>query len=498
MTSLRLTWFTTCALALFAAQLSYASPKRAIEFRDNQTAQQILLPHVLPADATFEGWIAPDECRTGANAYNVIFKYSNFFIFCFTTQDGPRIQLQEEHSGYNTISTPNGSLPISVWTHLAITFTEFTAPANGNAGQTDVSVFLNGQIQPLGKAGSATELLNEQTIARMPWRAGNQGHLGRQRANQNNHFVGGMDEIRIWSVARTAAEINSTMRQRLGGSNPPEGLVGVYTGDDLSHDANGALRTLTNGVEPSVTTTLSGFSGLPYQGAVQRHNAWRKGYTDQVDGDWFELSPSIDADNGVVVIGRAGRDAGAGGLLVYRRPSASVLPFSGAEFTLPPTQQEPPDATPAQFGWRVAIDERTVIVSAPGEGNGAGRLYFRELNTDDTFNDQAMDWDVTETGLAGDRLGEELAAGHGLVATLAGGRLRVLNRTVEPATWQTVIEPANDSVCANYHQELTTHSTCQAAASYSVNPTRTSMALRVLDAFSSLNGRPITSGNARE
>jgi hypothetical protein len=66
-----------------------------------------------------------------------------------------------------------------------------------------------------------------------------------------SYFTGSIDEIRIWNVARTAAQIAQDMRFRLVGNEP--GLVGYYRFDEGSgttaRDATSANRngTLTNG-----------------------------------------------------------------------------------------------------------------------------------------------------------------------------------------------------------------------------------------------------------
>ena len=47
--------------------------------------------------------------------------------------------------------------------------------------------------------------------------------------NDQNHFIGQMDEVRIWNIVRTEAEIAATMHQRLTGQEP--GLVAYWRFD---------------------------------------------------------------------------------------------------------------------------------------------------------------------------------------------------------------------------------------------------------------------------
>src|SRR5262249_20603936 len=80
-------------------------------------------------------------------------------------------------------------------------------------------------------------------------------------SERDEDFEGRMDEIRVWSVARNAAQIRETMFQRLTGQEA--GLVGLWNfddpgdpGKDLSsagHDAKliGNARTIAAEVPPS-------------------------------------------------------------------------------------------------------------------------------------------------------------------------------------------------------------------------------------------------------
>jgi hypothetical protein len=48
--------------------------------------------------------------------------------------------------------------------------------------------------------------------------------------NDNRYYNGLLDEVRVWNVVRTAAEITATMRQRLSGTEA--GLVGYWRFDE--------------------------------------------------------------------------------------------------------------------------------------------------------------------------------------------------------------------------------------------------------------------------
>jgi hypothetical protein len=66
----------------------------------------------------------------------------------------------------------------------------------------------------------------------------------------NNLYRGLMDEVRVWTVTRTAADIQADMHHRAAGSEP--GLVAYWTFDDaqpggLSGDASGSGNDVTLG-----------------------------------------------------------------------------------------------------------------------------------------------------------------------------------------------------------------------------------------------------------
>src|SRR4029077_18000384 len=67
-----------------------------------------------------------------------------------------------------------------------------------------------------------------------------------------HYFVGLIDEVRVWNIARSAAQIAATMRQRLAGNET--GLVGYWRFDDV-----GGTTALDSSPRNAVTT----FSGTP-------------------------------------------------------------------------------------------------------------------------------------------------------------------------------------------------------------------------------------------
>jgi hypothetical protein len=121
-------------------------------------------------------------------------------------------------------------------------------------------------------------------------------HIG--SANGGEFFAGQMDEVRVWSVGRTATQIQGAMRRQLPGNEP--GLVVCYRFDDgagllASETTSGGgyatlvnglvwiasdirpfaptVRTLAPGAITSTTATLNGAAN-PNSGATTAYFEW--------------------------------------------------------------------------------------------------------------------------------------------------------------------------------------------------------------------------------
>jgi hypothetical protein len=97
------------------------------------------------------------------------------------------------------------------WVHVAATRRKSTG---------EIQVFVNG-VMEASRIVAQTNSLNAQANMTI---GGN--------AIDNRYYTGLLDEIRVWNVVRSAAEITSTMHQRLTGGEP--GLVGYWRLDDGS------------------------------------------------------------------------------------------------------------------------------------------------------------------------------------------------------------------------------------------------------------------------
>ena len=123
-----------------------------------------------------------------------------------------------------------GTIPRGVWTHVAVVF-------NG----TQRLHYINGELAaqfaetgPLGTSGNPMQIGSDVSWAHSP--------------------TGAIDEVRLWNVARTTAQIRSKINVRI--NTPQPGLVGVWPLDANGNDVIGGH----NGV---LTGTGVGFLDFP-------------------------------------------------------------------------------------------------------------------------------------------------------------------------------------------------------------------------------------------
>jgi len=121
-------------------------------------------------------------------------------------------------------------LTTGTYYHVAITY-------NG----TTIKVFLNGTEElstAYGGHSTSTAALN----------------IGRSALATTRFFDGLIDDVRIWSVARTEAEIDANMNTELAGSET--GLIAYWKLNNAYTDSGPNGYTLTDNGSPSFSTTL--------------------------------------------------------------------------------------------------------------------------------------------------------------------------------------------------------------------------------------------------
>ncbi len=122
-------------------------------------------------------------------------------------------------------------------------------------------------------------------------------------SDENNYFDGYLDEVRIWSVARTAAQIADNIHVELDGDET--GLVAYFK------MSNGSGTTITDNSDNSNTGTMVNMANSDWITSDAPIGDLTSGYTTDVEALWEGCGTSAsDASDGLtMVVGTALTDA---------------------------------------------------------------------------------------------------------------------------------------------------------------------------------------------
>ncbi|WP_274475831.1 LamG-like jellyroll fold domain-containing protein [Mangrovimonas aestuarii] len=139
--------------------------------------------------------------------------------------------------------TGNTTLTSGTWHHVAVVY--------DNAATNQYTLYVDGNPDASGSIGTA---LNTPSGV-------NNMHIGSNAADtpetQNHFFKGNIDEVRVWNVARTQAEIQASMNEEICEST--SGLVAYYKlNEGTAGVDNTGITTATDLVDGN-DGTLSGF-----------------------------------------------------------------------------------------------------------------------------------------------------------------------------------------------------------------------------------------------
>lgn len=184
---------------------------------------------------TIEAWIKPD--LTGPEKTILIKGTSNQCMnYGLVMKDGNLAYLSGGQCGWAG-KGPNAILQTGVWQHVA-------AVASG----TNLKLYVNGVLTDNITLTSAIGPVNTQPL----W-------IGNSTAGFINYADTQLDEIRIWNVVRTQAEISANMNDEISCSST--GLVAYYKFNQGTGGANNSgITTLLDCTFNNNNGTLSNFS----------------------------------------------------------------------------------------------------------------------------------------------------------------------------------------------------------------------------------------------
>jgi Concanavalin A-like lectin/glucanases superfamily len=182
-----------------------------------------LIPRLVADDFTLEAWIQTTTSRTGNGAFYSRPVFDSDVVGGDGTNDFVAGVLDDRYvfGAGNPDTTLAGSTPVTSgeWVHVAVT---------RQAATGQVRIIINGSLDATAVLPNTSSLVDSATIA-----------LG--GLVDGRHFIGLIDEVRLWSVARSVDEIAASSRSRLSGSEP--GLVGYYPFEDLGPNQTADLST---------------------------------------------------------------------------------------------------------------------------------------------------------------------------------------------------------------------------------------------------------------
>ncbi len=212
--------YITLSCALFYSIGMYA--QGAGQAMDFSSPEQVTIPNTSalnPTTAiTLEAWINADTWGPNPWSSSIIGKDS------WSTSSG--------ESGYTLRCGANGTLSFNFGVNP--TWREATSPATMSTGKwyhvagtyngSLLTVYINGEIVGTQSyVGTIAPNTNQLLLGNLP------------ETSQNRYFDGKIDEVRVWNVARTQAELRANMCKKLAGTEA--GLVAYYRMDELTGTA---------------------------------------------------------------------------------------------------------------------------------------------------------------------------------------------------------------------------------------------------------------------
>jgi hypothetical protein len=225
--------FLVLIISLFCLSTVWAQ-NFALEF--DGTNDKIVIPDnasLNPTNAiTLEAWINVAEWDTNIYGDNIICKQQSGTPDCgynLTCGENGKVQFTiSAGAGWNDVST-GSILGLNQWYHVA-----------GVYDGASMKIFVNGIMQ------SEIAVTDEINIS------SNDLNLGENPEWTNRMFNGTLDEVRIWNVARTDAEIQSAMNTELVGDET--GLGAYYNfNEGAGTDLNDISSNTNNGVLTNMT-----------------------------------------------------------------------------------------------------------------------------------------------------------------------------------------------------------------------------------------------------
>ena len=210
------------------SSLSFNGTNQYVSVLDNTSLQ-------ITDNLTLEAWVYP----TGSANLAIIDKGNYNYLFEIFPNGNPGLGLYNASWGWIYSA---GAVPTNTWSHVALVF---------QTGTNGVKFYLNGS------------LLSQHTAPGSLMSNTGEFAIGKQAPGNCdcNFFQGLVDEVRVWSVARTTQQIRESMHRTLAGTET--GLVSYWqfnegSGTIAADSIGGNHGTLVNGPAWATSTIPAG------------------------------------------------------------------------------------------------------------------------------------------------------------------------------------------------------------------------------------------------
>ncbi|MBS1583516.1 MAG: fibronectin type III domain-containing protein [Bacteroidetes bacterium] len=203
------------------------------------------------ANITLEAWIYPTAWRTSSFEGTIINKEGpNLGYMLRAGANGTLSFALGNGSTIPEVLSSTGALTLNTWQHVA-----------GTYDGANMRIYVNGN--PVGTQAQTISLANSTNPLR----------IGDWSATGGRAFPGRIDEVRIWNLTRSQAEIQSGMNVLMCGNEP--GLRAYYRFDQgIANYNNTSVTTLS---DQSIYANHGTLAGFTLNGTVSN---WVQGKTD--------------------------------------------------------------------------------------------------------------------------------------------------------------------------------------------------------------------------
>jgi len=293
--------------------------------------------------ATVEAWINRNASQADGS-YNGIVSWGpracSGTSMLFSIQNTGRLSMATWCNDFVPGTGP--IVPASTWTHVALVL-------NG----TSVTFYINGQIAQTGTLSSTPAI---QAAAAQAFNIGSTDNPGR-------YFGGSIDNVRIWSVARSQSEIQNDMYKQV----PTSGTIGtnlkaIYNFNANTNNSYGTGPNLTAINAPSsITPAYYTYSWSNGGGAPNPTSGTNEIQTTPVQNTAGTFGYSVTASANSC----SGTASSATNVVIHPNPSVSISAdycYIGGKVLLSAVS----NITPATYAWNTGATTQDLLVDIAG------------------------------------------------------------------------------------------------------------------------------------